>query len=267
MERRIKAILIEIAEKTYNEKVQPFRLEIHPEERKTFHGDYCPQTKTIRIFNLSRPIDHIISTTIHELSHHIDYCKYGSSGHNKRFYGILRDLLKTAIELGYVDYNSVKAKKDSLDIQQMEKYYGELVAYYDESKDENKDKYVMKVFKSYNIKTFLANNDFKFNAIEKSWDRIVKRDEIESLKQKILNEDNNVEIDVKNFNDMDIVVYYYIIATKNTYDNKETLANNGYFWKGYNISSNCWVKKIKSTDLKKEELFLHKLGVEYKIKH
>lgn len=267
MERRIKEILVDIAEKTYGEPPKPFKIEIYPEERKTFHGDYCPQTKTIRIFNLSRPIDHIVSTTIHELAHHIDYSKYGSSGHNKRFYGIFRELLKTSIELGYVDYNSVKNKKDSLDIQQMEKYYGELVAYYNEEKDENKNKYIIKVFKSFNIKNYLYNNGFKYNSIEKSWDKNVTSEEIEDIKQQILKEDPNVKIEIKKFNDMSMDVYYYILVSKNTYEHKEELSKNGYFWKGYNEKSNSWVKKIKTENLKKEKAFLSSLGLEYKIKH
>ena len=266
MEKRIKEILIDIATKTYGEKPSYFKLEIIKEERKSFHGDYCPQTKTIRIFNLSRPIEHVISTTIHELAHHIDCCQNGDSGHNKRFYGILRDLLITAIQCGYIQYESIKNKKDSRDIVQVEKHFGEIVAFYDETKDTNKDKYFVKVKKSFNIKDFLSENNFKYNSLEKSWGICVKKDELESLKEKILEQDSDVEIIVTPYNKVSLDVYYYIIVSKNTYDFKDILKDNKYVYKGYGEKTNSWVKKINSRDLKNEEKFLTKLGLTYKIK-
>lgn len=267
MEKRIKEILIDIAQKTYNEPPKYFKIEISPKEMKSRHGDYCPQTKTIRIYNISRPIEHVISTTIHELAHHIDCCKYGNSGHNKRFYGIFRELLKTAIECGYVDYNSIRNKKDSLDIVMMEKYYGELIAFYDESKDTNKDKFIIKVRKSFNIKDYLSSLSFTYNKIEKTWDKVVFKDEIEDLKTQILEKDPSVTIDISAYKDITMEAYYYIIVSKNTYEHKDELSKNGYKYKGYNINTNSWVKKINTHDLSEEKKFLSKLGLEYKIKH
>lgn len=267
MEKRIKEILIDIAEKTYNKKPSYFRIEVIPEERKSFHGDYNPTTKTIRIFNLSRPIEHVISTTIHELAHHIDFSNNGSSGHNKRFYGIFRDLLKTAIKCGYINYSSIKNKKDSLDIVQMEKYYGELIAFYDESKNDKKDKCIIKVRKSFNIKNYLSENGFLFNGLEKTWDKTINKTDLEQVKNEILEKDNNVEIIVSDFNTISAEIFYYIIVSKNTYENKDILSENGYKYKGYNEKSNSWVKKINSNKLKEEKKFLNKLGLQYKIRH
>ena len=249
MEKRIKEILIDIATKTYGKPPAYFKLIIMPEERKTFHGDYDTNTKIIRIFNLSRPIEHIVSTTIHELAHHIDFMKYGSSGHNKRFYGIFRDLLKTAIECGYIKYESIKNKKDSLDIKQMEKYYGELIAYYDEKKDTNKNKSIIKVKNCFDIKDYLKSKDFSYNSIEKTWDKVITNNNIEEVKKDILYQDNNVEIIVSDYNDIKMDANYYVIISKNTYEKKEVLSSNGYKYKGYGVK------------------FLQKNGLEYKLKH
>ena len=68
MEKLIKSVLYEIAEKTYNKKPRNFDVHIIPEERKSFHGQYWPDKKLIEVFNLSRPTEFVISTTIHELS-------------------------------------------------------------------------------------------------------------------------------------------------------------------------------------------------------
>lgn len=266
MEKRIKEILIDIAQKTYGKKPEYFKLEIIKEERKSFHGDYCCNTKTIRIFNLSRPTEHVVSTTIHELAHHIDYCENGSSGHNKRFYGILRQLLITAIQCGYISYESIKNKKDSNDIVQVEKHYGEIIAFYDESKDTNKDKCILKAKNSFNIKNYLSANGFSYNPFEKFWYICIKKDEADEIKQQILEQDSNVKIEVCNYNDLSANIYYYLIVSKNTYDYKDILSKNGYKYKGYNEKTNSWVKKINSKDLKKEQKFLSDLGLEYKIK-
>lgn len=267
MKNRIKAVLVDIANKTYGDNIQPFKIEVFAEERKSCHGDYCPSTKSIRIFNVSRPIDHIISTTIHELAHHVDCCLNGSSGHNKRFYGILRDLLKTAIECGYVDYSSIKSKKDSTDIIMMEKYYGELVAFYDESKDSHKDECILKVLKSYNIKDYLKQKKYSYNSIEKIWEKTIEKNDIETEKAEILKQDPSVEFIVNDYNDMTMNVYYYIIVSKNTYEHKDALQQNGYKYKGYGVTTNSWVKKIKTTELSNEKKFLSGLNLDYKIKN
>ena len=47
----------------------------------------------------------------------------------------------------------------------------------------------------------------------------------------------------------------------------KTSEKNGYKYKGYNINTNSWVKKINTHDLSEEKKFLSKLGLEYKIKH
>ena len=46
MEKLIKSILYEIAEKTYNKKPQNFELKIVPEERKSFHGQCTDRNKS-----------------------------------------------------------------------------------------------------------------------------------------------------------------------------------------------------------------------------
>lgn len=260
----IKKILYEIAEKTYG-KIKPFNLEIFVEERKTFHGDYYPATATIRIFNMSRPIDHIISTTIHELAHHVDFCLNNSSGHNKRFYGIFRKLMETAIKCGYIDYNIARSKTDSDDILKMEKYYGPITVRYEESMNTHKDVRIIKVANSYHIKDILSSMGFKFNGIEKVWQKETTPEEAESLKKEI--DDGKCQITICDFNKMTNEAHYYVIVSKNTYQHKDELSKNGYKYKGYFINENAWVKKIKTEDLNKEKVFLQRIGLEYRLKN
>lgn len=267
MERQIKDILIDIATTAYNEKPQYFKLDIVVEEMKSRHGDYCPSTKTIRIFNLSRPSAHIISTTIHELAHHIDYCKYKSTGHNKRFYGIFKKLLETAIKLGYVEYSSVRNKEDSIDIIMMEKYYGPITVKYDEKMDKNKDKTLLKVKNSYKIKDFLSENGYKYDGISKTWNKTIDDSEVQSEKEKIIDEDPLVEFDEVKFNKIEIDSFYYIVTKGNMYEHRESLKEHGYIYKGYRIKTNDWVKKISAKDLNEEKIFLEKKQIQYRIRN
>lgn len=261
-------ILRDIAQKTYKTtKIPPFRLELYVEERKTFHGDYNPRTTTIRVFNMSRPTQHIISTTIHELAHHVDFSINGTSGHNKRFYGILKELMETAVKCGYINYESARKKMDSRDISQMEKYYGPVSASYDENYDTFKDVRIVKVYKSFPIKDWLKEADFHYNKIDKIWEKEVNKDEAEDLKNRILEQNQSVEVKVDKFNEIQVEAFYYVIVTKNTYPHKEELSANGYKYKGYYIDSNSWVKKIKTSELAREKRFLSSLGLEYSLKN
>lgn len=260
-------ILRDIAQKTYKDKnIPPFRLILNVEERKTFHGDYAPLTKTIRVFNMSRPSDFVISTTIHELAHHVDFCFNGSTGHNKRFYEILKRLMETAVKCGYFNYETARTKYDSRDIMQLEKYFGPVTAQYDESYDTFKDIRIIKVLKSFNIKNWLKEKGFHYNKVEKLWEKEVCKDDAEAVKTAILEKDVNVEVNIVKFNDIQIDAFYYVVVSKDTYQHKEELAKNGYRYKGYFVETNSWVKKIKTTDLTKEKRFLKDLGLTCSIK-
>ena len=265
MANEIKNILIDIATKTYNEEPEYFRFEMIPEERKTFHGQYWPAKKTIQIYNLSRPTPHIISTTIHELAHHIDYCKNGSSGHDERFYKILKDLLETAIRLGYVDYNTVRDKTDSADIRQMERYYGSIKVTYDESIDSNKDYSLVKVTNSFLIKDDLKNNGYSYCAPEKSWQKKVKTEDVENEKEFLNQLSSDIGIEICKYSDISINAVYFLVASENTYPHKDKLKENGFFGKKSGKTF-MWVKKIKAKDLESESQILKELNIPFKIK-
>lgn len=264
-EYRVKNILCDIAQKTYN-NVPPFKVEIHAEQRKSFHGDYNPNTKVIRIFNILRPTDYIISTTIHELAHHIDFSLNGSSGHNKRFYGILKKLMETAVRCGYVDYEVVRQKTDSRDIMMMEKYFGPIDVK-DIKEECNQDVVVIKVLKSYEIKDFLREMGFKYNSIEKTWEKEVSSVEADKIADIIQQKSEKVEIKISGYCDMGGSIPCYIIVSKDTYPHKDELSKHGYKYKGYGININAWVKKTTSDSIAEEQKFLQETGLKYQVKN
>ncbi len=109
------------------EKIDVFTLELLEATNPRAHGDYNTQTGHIRIYNaINKPREYLIATVIHELTHHAEFLIEGETGHSKRFYKYLHELLSKAIELGYIDYTLAKQQKaiDSNDINMMEKHIG-----------------------------------------------------------------------------------------------------------------------------------------------
>ncbi len=263
----IHRMLMKIAETTYpDNEILKFFIEIIPSESKTRHGDYAPHQRKIRIFNLSRKTSYIIKTTIHELAHHCEYSIYKTTGHNKRFYKVYKQLLETAIKMGLVTYEEVRTVNDSNDINVLEQHYGPITVQFDPSMAYKKDLYMIKVFNSYSIKEKLSNRGYSYNGIEQSWYKEIEEQDLEKEKNfvySIMKNKNNVLI--TDARDITIDAVYYI-AVDNAFSHKDILKKRGYIFKGYNYKSNVWVKKIKAKELKEEEYFLKYLGLKYKVK-
>lgn len=266
MANELKEILEEIATKTYDKPPSPFRLEMITEERKTFHGQYWPEKKLIQVYNFSRPSEYIVSTSIHELAHHIDYTTNGSTAHNHQFYKIMKALLETAVKIGYVDYDIIRKASDVRDIGQMEKLCGPITAEYDESMDENKDYFIIKVFKSYDIKDALREREYRYDGAEKAWQKKVHKDKVDEEKQYIESLSDTVVVEAMKYSDIQISAAYYIVVSMDTFTHKDFLKANGFFFNRTGSPSKSWIKKIPAKDLDKETKILTEKNITYKIK-
>jgi hypothetical protein len=104
-----------------------FTMELLEEENPRAHGDYNTATAHIRIYNaINKSREHLVATALHEAAHHIEFVMHKNTGHSKRFYKLLFELLEKGVEMEYIDYEEAKAKKalDSADLKQMERYFG-----------------------------------------------------------------------------------------------------------------------------------------------
>lgn len=254
-------VLQRILDKTYPEsipesrKIKKFWIELVPKEIRTYHGYYDPNEYRIRIVNLSRKPHHILLTTIHELAHHIDFCIYGSSGHNKRFYSIHNQLVKTAIKMGITTYAEFKDVIDNNDIKQLERYFGPNRANYDPAYDDKKDNVHIKVKNSFPIKDELKANGYKYNAVDQTWDKDCDKQLLEDEESFLYNLTDPENIEFAEGSQVSIQVIYYIIVDQ-CYSYKDSLKANGYRFKGFNQEGNVWVKKIYAQELENEKKFL-----------
>lgn len=263
---QIHSILKSIASKTYPEhNIKPFFVEIHSKEMKTFHGDYFPKDRKIRIFNLSRSTTYTIGTAIHELAHHCQYSIYGNTDHSKQFYQVLYDLLVISIQMGLVNYEELRKKKDSRDIEMLEKYYGKINAQYIPEMDKRSDLAVVKVFNSFSIKDTLKSNDYFYNKNDQSWSKEISLSELEREESFLSNLTSPHNIQIEKGNDFTINGIHYIVILKNT-PHSDNLKSNGYLFNVYKIKKESWIKKIQSNEIENEKKYLHTLGIHhYKI--
>lgn len=267
--RQIHRILTEIMNKTYPDKNIPsFWIEVNAKEMATFHGDYYPLKRKIRIFNLSRETTHIITTSIHELAHHVDCCLNGTSGHNKRFYGIYKELLETAIKMGIINYDVVRSVTDAADIRSLEKYYGQLTVTYNQDLDTNKDIRIIKVFNSFAIKDKLKNRGgYSWNSVEQAWCKEISLAELAEENLFLLSLTSEENIKIQSLHDLKIEAVYYIVV-KGGYEQRNILKQNDYKFNGYGYKGNVWVKKIKANDFQMEKNFLDAIrDIKYKVEN
>lgn len=259
--------LMNIIRKTYPDKQVPsFWLEVHSKEMASKHGDYWPAHKKIRIFNLSRKTEYIITTGIHEAAHHVEYIFYGDTGHSKRFYGVYKELLETAIKMGIVNYEEARKVADARDINSLERYYGRLTASYDPAYDDKKDVSMIKVFNCYPIKDTLKSRGYRYNGIEQAWCKEMNNTQATEEKEflKSLIDEKNIVVSEGNI--ITIEAVYYVVVD-NCYNCKDVLKSNGYIYKGYNQKGNSWVKKIKANTLEDEQKFLKQFpGIKVQVK-
>lgn len=260
LQKQIYDTLTHIYKETFpEENIKNFKLELDLKESTTFNGDYNPNNYTIRAVNFSRPTAEILCTTIHELSHHCEFCMYGNTGHSKRFYEVYKQLIEKAISLRYIKYENIK---DKWDITKLEKKVGKINSIICENIEED---YVIKVSNCYSIKNDLKSRGYLYSPLEQKWCKKIsikdKRVELNFLKDKI----NISNIECLAFNDIKIDAIYYLVI-KGAYDIKDMLKSNGYKFNSFGFADkNVWVKKIFAKELKKEEEFLKENNINYKI--
>ncbi|EGT0690873.1 hypothetical protein ACSW9V_15175 (plasmid) [Clostridium perfringens] len=271
MQYKIYKTLCDIIDQTYpngDAKYKKFFLDVNSKEMKSIHGDYNLRNSHIRIFNLSRPYNHIIITVLHEVSHHIDHCQRNTSDHSEVFYTVYHELLLGALSLGIIKPDDIKSITDSACPTQLKRYFGDIDTWTFEKLGYKEDLSIIKVSNSFSIKDILKERGYKYSKLEQSWCIEVKKSNIEeelNYLKTLINEEN---ISVTDSNQLKIEAVYYV-AVLNSFAYKDILKERGYMFNGYGIKHNSWNKKIKASDLENEKAFLNTLNgvkIQYKAK-
>ena len=149
-----------------------FYVEYLKKRLKTRNGDYRADNRHLRIFTGGREDVQIIKTSIHELSHHVDFMQRGKSCHDASFYEIYEKLLFTALDMGLFDMDAYRrCLKDSSDsskvLKMLERYHPRKTGY-------KKGVTRFKVVKAYEIREQLRKRGYTFNSYDRTWEKEVE---------------------------------------------------------------------------------------------
>ena len=246
---KLRQVLLHIYGYTHpGETVSPFYVRYVPKELKSKHGDYDQRRKIIHIYNFSRPPQYLVSTAIHEFAHHICYTTEGNANHDREFYKEFKALLTAAVVLGYVDYEELRKKEDSIDIRVMEKKIGPIVSRYCAETDVNSKYRTVQVANGYEVRRELAKWGFVYSNQELIWEKDASVDDAEFYRTEIEKISSAPVVRVKMITDLSIDIVYLAVVSGKTFDIKEILKNRKYQYKKRDI----WHKKIPARELESE---------------
>lgn len=254
LEYRIKRILCDIIDVAFKEsskddveRYKKFTLKIVPKELKGSNGCYHSREHLIEIYNPSVGSKHMARCCLHELSHHIDLCQHGTTGHQKPFYAVYKRLIYAALDMGILEKSDFYEKL-SVDhakvLKMLEGYIPHPIDY-----SPAQDGQIIRVYNGYSVKEFLKNSGYFWNNVEQVWEKEVEdiKTESENLQiSGILDKEDTIKPYYKlQKQDMYIDAVIVIEATGKTYENREALKKNGFY---YSKESKTWRKKIHSSE-------------------
>lgn len=242
--QKLKIVLSSLAKYTgYDDVSDPYFLRMINQKKKTMNGRYLPQTgrdsAVIEIFNLNRTGMEIAVSAIHNLAHHIIFCKYGSEKHSKSFYRCMFQLLSVAVRLGYVQYEKISFLPE---IKQMVMVTGPVTDKYSCEKAVNANLITVVVDNSgckMGTREMLREKGFVYSPSERLWE-----------KDTYLEEGKILEAELRKYDRISVNTYYFtelvhdpIITVKaegKTYGYRNYLTKNGYRYSG------VWNKQIRA---------------------
>lgn len=149
-----------------------FRIECFASDRNTLLG-YCQKvddiTCRIRIFRtMSESQKTVLITTIHEVSHHIDFIDKNGFNHGKTFYDVHKKLLYAAFDLGILTVedviNSDSSARNRHKLARMMSDYTP-----SPSASSARIKTQIHVYNAYNFRTQLKERGYTWNPLDAAW--------------------------------------------------------------------------------------------------
>lgn len=222
-----------------------FCINIVGKECKGVSGWYKPAKRLIEVFNLSRGSNMIVKTCIHELAHHIDHCRNGSSGHQAPFYKEYKDLLYAGLNMRIFTSEDVTTDNWSNDRNKVAKIVEEWEPNYVEY--DMASITTIYVSGGYEQKEVLKQNGYGWDGIQKKWCKDVETDEVEDEEAFL----SNLGLEFASSDGLSIEAVAYIVADGNTYEIKDKLKVEGFFF-SKNGKKAVWKKKVNASEAKEE---------------
>lgn len=218
-----------------------YQLNFIGKELKSKNGE-CSMEGEISIYNLSRKPKDIWITLIHEMAHHIDIIKRGTTDHKQEFYDIMQQLLFTALDMGILDESDILLYSGSTTVKKIKNMLSEYekrpILY-------KKEFMVIKVYNAYKVKNILKKAGYTYNPEAKAWEFICNK--------AVLNAELDALHDLIGLKNVEVISYYdrclevkaKIIVRGNTYLSKAELKSVGM---QFDSKNKQWYKFIKATE-------------------
>lgn len=235
-----------------------FKLVLSDTSFKSFSGRYIPAARTVEVYDITDQESNNISTLLHEVAHHIDYCNtIGGNGHQKEFYDIYIKLIYSALDLNKIKLEEFKKMKyRNTDYNKIQKILDKYVRQEPHIKINEDELIVIKISDGFDYKSDLFKLQYHWNKLTKTWDKEdINKEDLDNEKRQILNlgiKEENIEVKesktislskkAPNFTN-NYIGYIHVLG--NTYYIKDKLKKKGCFW---DKDLKIWKKGIKTED-------------------
>ena len=226
-------------------------------------GCYIPSLTTIELSSVNRiDFNNLYLTLLHELAHHIEYCKFKSTSHSANFYEIYADLLYTTIDCHFFTLDELITLNKGRLTREKTKVINILNAYIPKDKKDIKKSISLDFITDYNktlkpikevIKIKCSSEQGKiFKSLGYKWD---KEEKTWQKSFYYLSDFNSSKALLEDYGfvycDFNGYKYYcneiQIKIEGDTYKHKDTLKELGYKY-----NSKYWYKQISCKSIKTE---------------
>lgn len=245
LDKRIKHIMDDIIDVAYADIDGPMRLPLHmytveimTKEVASSSGMYDPRKKHIQVYNARLGQRHMAKCCIHELSHHIDQTLHGKTGHKAPFYEAYTKLAYASIDMGILavaDFYNDTWSSDQNKVRKIMDAYVPHKVNYQMPEDE-----IICVKYGYEQRVALKDAGYKWNKVEQVWEKSLQDVDAEIA---FLTGLGCREYYIQSATEMHVSAITYIQATGKTYDQKESLKADGFF---FHKDSKTWRLKLQA---------------------
>lgn len=234
---KLKRVFEDVLDNTYpdSDKLESYKkvyVETIDENKKSFHGDYNHVTHKIRIFNLYRSDASLVATSIHELTHHVDYCNRGKTDHSKEFYKVFEELLNTALNMGL--FTAEEFLESNRDASDSNKIAAMIDRYAPEKIEYKTDMVTISVKGGYEKKDKLKENGYSWNSALKSWEKDVSSKDVDT--EQMFLDSLGLTGEIRDAQKFSMSRGTFIFAGKGSFDVKDSLKEEGFLFDKKNKS-------------------------------
>lgn len=210
------------------------------------------KTSFIRIFAMGNEgYKEILVTTMHEVSHHVDYSLRGESGHDAPFYLAHKKLLFAAFDMGILTKDDVvnsgsNARNRNKLAKMMDEYQPNPVSY-------KQDTAQVFAYNAYPVKNALKARGYQWNGLDMAWVLETKETSVDAEKELLLSLGlKETEIKIISSNAVVARLRKNVQLYNVPFESNQIVKDLGYRWNGEG-KRKYWWKKIDGDCLPSSE--------------